>query len=61
MSLSEPMLRLLTRLEVLSRGESDPLEELRASQRIQARLEAEGAWEAALPGGSGYSGERGWQ
>lgn len=49
----------LSRLHALYQGRQDPLVVKREEDRFAQELEAEEAWEAALPGGEGYEGPRG--
>jgi len=49
----------LIRLHALHQGKADPLVAYREEQRFAQDLEAQDAWDAALPGGDGYEGPRG--
>lgn len=58
-TLSTPLAGALVRLDLLSRGEADPVAVRREERELQEQMDALDAWEAATPGGSGYTGERG--
>lgn len=47
------------RLEIVSRGEVDPIEGEANKRRDLLEFEADSAWRDALPGGVGYQGPRG--
>lgn len=57
--LSTPLAGALVRLDLLSRGEADPVEVRREEAELQEQMDALDAWEAATPGGTGYAGPRG--
>lgn len=57
--MTNPEAQALLRLHALSLGKADPLEAWREERRFAGELEAQDAWDAALPGGDGYEGPRG--
>lgn len=53
------MAAAIVRLELLSRGEADPVAMQQEGDELRARMDALDAWEDAQPGGRGYQGPRG--
>ncbi|WP_027894456.1 hypothetical protein [Calidithermus chliarophilus] len=51
-----PMALALLRLDLMERGEADPIEAAREEAEFTRQVEGEDAWELAV--GEGYTGER---